>query len=182
MEILVARHGQTDWNVRKKVQGKADIELNGKGIEQAKNVQKLLENEKIDLIICSTLKRAKQTAQIVNEKRNLPIICDERLEERDFGEYEGEEKDKFDFSSFWCYSKNLKYEKAESIKDFFNRVYIFLDEIKEKYKDKNILLVTHGGVSIPIYCYFNGVPDEKDLIYLGIGNCEIKKYTVNLEV
>lgn len=66
MEILLTRHGQTEWNVLKKVQGKADIELNEKGIQQAEETREILKNEKIDLILCSPLKRAIQTAEIIN--------------------------------------------------------------------------------------------------------------------
>lgn len=58
MEILLTRHGETQWNALKKVQGKANIELNKNGIEQAKNTCDNLKNEKIDLIICSPLIRA----------------------------------------------------------------------------------------------------------------------------
>lgn len=59
MEILITRHGQTDWNLQRKLQGRADIELNQTGIEQAKIAKEELVNEKIDLIICSPLKRAR---------------------------------------------------------------------------------------------------------------------------
>ena len=100
MEILLTRHGQTDWNVLKKVQGKADIELNKKGIEQAEATRDTLKNEKIDLILCSPLKRAKQTADIINQERNIPIIIDERVSERDFGEFEGMPNTDFDFNAF----------------------------------------------------------------------------------
>ena len=55
MEILMVRHGQTDWNVEKKVQGKADIELNENGIEQAKITSEKLKDRKIDVIISSPL-------------------------------------------------------------------------------------------------------------------------------
>ena len=178
MEILVTRHGQTEWNVKRKVQGKADIELNEQGIEQAKEVQIKLKDEKIDLIICSPLIRAKQTAQIINENKNIPIIYDERISERDFGEFEGLEREKFDFSSFWSYRKNMQYEKAENIKELFNRVYAFLSDIKERYKGKKVLIVTHGGISIPIECYFKGIPNTEDLIGQGLGNCEVKKYEI----
>ena len=64
MEILLTRHGQTEWNVLGKVQGRADIELNEKGIKQAEETRKVLENINMDLIICSPLKRAAQTAKI----------------------------------------------------------------------------------------------------------------------
>ena len=177
MEILITRHGQTDWNVQEKLQGKADIELNQTGIEQAKIAKNKLENEKIDLIICSPLKRAKQTAEIINEGRNIPLIIDDRIAERDFGEFEGKNKSEFSFEDFWSYKKAENYEKAEKIQDFFERIYNFLDDIKEKYKDKRILIVAHGDVSIPFRCYFEGIPDIENLTGLGLDNCEIGKYT-----
>ena len=65
MKIYVVRHGQTDWNVAGKCQGRTDIELNNTGIEQAKNTKEQLKNYNIDLIICSPLKRAIKTAEIL---------------------------------------------------------------------------------------------------------------------
>jgi len=176
MEILITRHGQTEWNVAGKVQGKADIELNETGIKQAEETAKKLENEKIDLIICSPLKRAKQTADIINTNRNIPIIYDNEVSERDFGELEGLNKSEFDFQGFWSYKRDLKYEKAENIKDFFERVYKFLEKIKKTYGDKRILIVAHGGISIPVNCYFNGIPEDDDLLKLCLKNCEVAKY------
>ena len=59
---------------------------------------------------------------------------------------------------------------------FFNRIFLFLEETKKKYKDKNILLVTHGGVSIAINCYFHGIPQNGECLQLSIKNCEVKKF------
>lgn len=176
MKIYVIRHGQTEWNVLKKVQGKADISLNEKGIEQAIQTKKELDNEKIDLIICSPLKRAKETAQIINENRNIPIIFDDRISERDFGEFEGMPTTEFDFEGFWSYKANKEYSRAENIVKFFKRIYNFLDSIKKEYPNKNVLIVSHGGVSIPIKCYFSEIPDMYSLLGLCLGNCEIAKY------
>lgn len=175
--IYITRHGQTDWNIKHKVQGKADIELNAVGKKQAIEVGKKLLAEKIDLIICSPLKRAKQTANLISEGRNIPIIYDENISERDFGEFEGKIKEDFDFNDFWSYKKNIKYKKAENIRNFFDRIYLFLDEVIEKYPNKNILLVTHGGVSIPVKCYFNGIPEDDNLLALALSNCEYFKYS-----
>ena len=119
MEILLTRHGQTEWNFLKKVQGKADIKLNEKGIEQAQNVKDKLKNEKIDLILCSPLIRAVETANIINESRNIPILIEEKLSERDFGEFEGMPNTEFDFEAFWSYKQNIQYKKAENIREFF---------------------------------------------------------------
>ena len=136
MAVLMTRHGQTDWNVEKRVQGKADIELNETGIEQAKITSEKLKNEKIDVIISSPLKRAKQTAEIINQTLNCPIIYEDGISERDFGEFEGKQRTDFDFEGFWSYKKNLQYDKAENIRDFFERIYSTLDGMTEKYKGK----------------------------------------------
>lgn len=177
MEILLTRHGQTDWNLLKKVQGKADIELNETGIQQAETIRDSLKEERIDLILCSPLKRAIQTAEIINQGRNIRMIIDERVSERDFGEFEGMPNTDFDFNAFWSYKQNLKYDKAENIKDFFRRVYNFLDNIKNEYAGKRILIVAHGGISIPVKCYFEGIPNAETLLPLCLENCEVAKYS-----
>lgn len=170
MKIYVTRHGQTDWNVQGKTQGRTDIELNEVGIKQAKQTKEELKNVDIDLIICSPLKRAKQTAEIINGGRNIPIIFDNQIIERNFGEFEGE---KIKFDEFWDYNVTQKYQKAETIQDIISRISNFLDKIKEEYKDKNVLLVTHGGVSIAINCYFKGIPEDGKLINYCLHNCEV---------
>lgn len=176
MEILIVRHGKTDWNIQKKLQGRVDIELNEIGKMQARETAQLLEKENIDLIISSPLKRAIQTAEIINESRNIPVVIDERIAERNFGVYEGRDVTIFDFNEFWSFKYPKDFEGAETLDDFFERVYTFLDELKEKYKDKRILLVTHGGVSIPVNCYFNGIPDEDNIFFLCMNNCEVAKF------
>lgn len=176
MEILLTRHGQTEWNLLRKVQGKADIELNEKGIKQAEILRECLKKERIDLIFCSPLKRAIQTAETINKGRNIKMIIDDRISERDFGEFEGMFNKDFDYSLFWSYSQNLKYEEAENIRDFFRRVYDFLDSIQNKYRGERILIVAHAGVSIPIKCYFEGIPCTETLLPLCLENCEVAYY------
>ena len=93
MEILVTRHGQTDWNALGKLQGQTDIELNDIGRQQAKETGKLIKDENIDLIITSSLKRAVETAKIINANFKVNIVEDDRLMERKYGESEGLTKD-----------------------------------------------------------------------------------------
>ena len=176
--IYITRHGQTNWNVQKKVMGRCDKPLNEKGKEQAEETRNSLIETDIDLIICSPLQRAKQTAEVINRDRNIPIIYDERIIERDFGEFEGKETKDFDFHGYWNYYKNDIYEKAENIQEFFKRIYSFLDDITNKYSDKNVLIVAHGGVSIPVVCYFNNNIPEGSLVDAGLvlGNFQVAKY------
>lgn len=175
MKILVTRHGQTDWNVEKRIQGRTNIELNNKGIEQAYQTKENLENEKIDLIICSPLKRAKQTADIINKDRNIPIIYDERLLEICYGENEGRLHDDFDYDGFWSIINTHEYKDAENVNKFIQRVHNFLNDLKNR-KEENILIVTHNGVCRAINTYFNGIPNDNNIIDLGIKNCEVVKY------
>ena len=175
MKLYLIRHGETDWNVQGKTQGRADIELNEVGIKQAKQTKEELKNIDIDLIICSPLKRAKKTAEIINEGRNIPIIFDDQIIERNFGEFEGE---KIKFDEFWDYNAHPRYQRAETIQEIISRISNFLDKIKEEYKDKNVLLVTHGGVSIAINCYFKGIPEDGKLINYCLHNCEVQEFEI----
>lgn len=179
MKILLTRHGQTDWNVLRKVQGRTDIELNETGIKQAEIAKEKLKNYDIDLIISSPLKRAQKTVEIIGKDKNIPIIIDEALIERAFGKYEGQHPEGIEFDEIWNYKLNKKYDEAEGIEELFDRVNNFLDGIQEKYKDKTVLLVTHGGVTVPIRAYFEGIPEKMEVLKgLGIENCEIKEYNI----
>lgn len=182
MKIYVIRHGQTDWNVAGKCQGMTDIELNNTGIEQAEKAREQLNNYKIDLIICSPLKRARKTAEILNDVINCKIIGDERIIERNCGEVEGTTKDKWnsiigeDIDVINNYNLNWNKQSIEPIQTVCERVWNLLDEIQGKYKDKNVLLVTHGGTCRAINAYFNGIGEDGHVQSAKIKNCEIREY------
>lgn len=175
MNIFVVRHGQTEWNVMKKMQGSADIELNEKGLSQASDTADMLKDSAFDIIFCSPLKRAIQTAEIINDDRGLNIVFGERLRERNYGEFEGTSKSSFDYNEFWAYQKNMKYEKAENVQDFFKRIYDFLDDITLK-EYNNILIVCHAGVEKAIECYFNGLMPDEDIGPFLPDNASVLKY------
>ena len=181
MKIYVVRHGQTKWNLEGRIQGKTDIELNEKGREQAKTIRDLIAKYDIDLIISSPLKRAKETAEIINSKLKCPIIFDKALEERCYGEFEGEvrkliEDEIVNSQMLHNYNLNLDYKVIEPIKDLCNRVWGLLDNMKEKYKNKNILLISHGGVIRAINGYFEGIGEDGVIENPQLSNCEIKIY------
>lgn len=149
MKLYVIRHGQTDWNVAGKCQGITDIELNSTGIEQAKQAREQIKKYKIDLIICSPLKRARKTAEIINQGINCQIINDKRIIERNCGNIEGTTEEKWkeivgdNIDVLNDYNLNWNKQNIEPVQDVCKRVWNLLDEIQEKYNDKNILLVTH---------------------------------------
>ena len=189
MEIFVTRHGVTDWNIEGRIQGQLDIELNTLGIKQAEQTRDSIKDIDFDLIISSPLKRARKTADIINQFHIFPIIEDTRLMERGFGKSEGLTKTEIheiavehpEILDCWNYKRNVGYNDMEKMQDFCKRVYDFLDEIILKYQGKRILLVAHGGVFVPIYCYFNHIDletvvDRKNIKRLN--NCEVVEFEV----
>ncbi|MCF0117234.1 MAG: histidine phosphatase family protein, partial [Bacilli bacterium] len=89
MKIYLMRHGQTDWNVKRLVQGRTDTDLNDNGIAQAYEAASLLKEIKLDIILSSPLKRAYKTSLIIAKDKNIPSHCIESLLEMSFGDLEG---------------------------------------------------------------------------------------------
>lgn len=181
MKIYVLRHGQTELNVQGKFQGRIDTELTEIGKNQVEKSKKELEEIKFDYVFASPLKRAIDTAKIVTKH---DIITDKRLIERSFGSLEGKD-------SIPDYEEKIDFYGVEKIKDVKSRVYNFLDEIKNKYSDKdNILIVTHEGVAQVINSYFNRIYDIKEFrlntgsytVYKIINKEKLMKKLENIEL
>ena len=166
--IYFVRHGVTDWNENitpdgrhsAKCQGRADIPLNENGKAQAKELAKNLQSVKFDKVYCSPLTRTKQTCEIILGSLD-GVIFDNRIIERDFGEFEGLTKEEFDFWGFCHKNSGLKLERAETVQSIESRVFSLLDELK-KDPDQNVLIVAHGGVGCMFLSYFDGVPEDGD--------------------
>ena len=174
MKIYYVRHGQTDWNLERKMQGGGtEKALNETGIKQANETRKKLENSKYDIVICSPMNRAKQTAEIINKDKNVQTIIDERIRERKLGELEGHEITEKIEKQIWDYDLNYQIQGGESLHEFENRILNFLEEIKKKYSDKNVLIVAHGGVAKVIKTHLYGMPKSRNLSDISTKNCEI---------
>lgn len=158
--LYVIRHGQTDWNLNNKLQGRTDIELNDNGRQQAKETKNALIDIKFDYVFCSPLKRAMETCKIVTDEK---IVVDERLLERNYGELEGNYKNTYNKSDLWQENFCPPYANVETLEELQERVFSFLNEIK-KYGNKNILLVSHAGTIRMIYKYFMGSPISNNLL------------------
>lgn len=177
MNLYVVRHGQTIWNLEGRVQGVSDIPLTDAGIKEAMKLQKLVESLNIDVVISSPLKRALDTAKvIVNYK--IPINTDDRIKERSWGMNEGAKIDEVDNIDCWNVMLNTKVQSIESIQDFMYRVSNFLEDIKVRYKDKNVLVVTHSAVSRVIHYLLESIPEDGDLSKINIPNLRIIEYKI----
>ena len=170
--IYIVRHGQTEWNVLGKIQGRKDIELNEVGIKQAQDLKDKFKNIKFDVVFCSPLKRALQTAQIIT---NQNIIVDSRLIERDNGELEGKIKKDIKILPDFNDPNDTKYG-VESLASLQERLKSFYDEITKKYIGKNILIVTHAGVGIYTKCYFSGEPADNNFENYKLKNGEVWEF------
>lgn len=178
MELYVIRHGQTATNACKGMVGrKQEYSLTEKGEEQAEKAGEIVKILDYDFVICSPLARTKRTCEIVNINKKQ-IIYDNRIMERDCGEMEGKPKESFDYPHYWNYNYEFDIKGMMSIKEFVSTIWEVLDEIKKKYSDKKILIVTHNGVCRAIGAYFNGIPEDGNLTLYAHDNCEIKKYSV----
>ena len=170
--IYITRHGETDWNKEYRIQGHQDIPLNDNGRKEAKNTKKKLKNIKFDYVFSSPLKRAYETAKIIAGDN---IIVDDRLIERFNGKLEGCNNWDILRNIPWNEERVIEYD-VEPLSKLQKRVYEFLDEIINNYKDKDILIVTHAGTAQQIRGYFEGTPPDNDYSKYRINNCEIVKY------
>lgn len=178
IKLYVVRHGKTDWNDKGLFQGSIDIEINEEGVRQAKELSKKIDLDKIDLCICSPLKRAKETTSIlVNGK--LDIIYDDLLTERCFGFYEGTEVTFDLIERQWDYKLNDSSNNMESIQDCLLRAKKFLNKIKENYSNKSILIVSHGCLIKAIH--FNIVGYDENTNFLEFNPKNTTLYTYDLK-
>ena len=136
MEIILVRHGETDWNLEGRLMGQKDVPLNDKGREQAELLKIKLANIEFDCCYSSPLSRAKETARIICKNR-CNIIYDDNLKERSGGELEGT------IISHWNdYNNNSTVEADEEI---LNRAKHFLEMLKNTSYQK-VLIVSHNGL------------------------------------
>lgn len=179
MKIYFVRHGQTDWNLERKMQGgETEKDLNETGIEQAKQAREKVKELEYDMIIRSPMNRVEQTMNIINQKNDIPIIIDERIRERRVGELEGYISTDEIENKIWDYELNYDIPSGENIKDFEKRILEFIKEIKEKYNDKKILVVAHGGVAKILIANLRDMPESKNLVEIEVKNCEILEFEI----
>jgi probable phosphoglycerate mutase len=160
-ELLVIRHGETEWNSRKVIQGFKDIPLSAAGIEQTIAIAGRLAGSRIDAIYTSPLKRAADTAEAIRLKLNLPVTVMEALKEINCGEWEGkgyaEVKAQYPAQyQAWMSDPEILCPGGESFNGFVARVGSGLQKIFAE-PHARVLISGHSGVSRAILAYLLGM-------------------------
>ena len=184
--LYLMRHGQTDWNIVHKLQGRTDIPLNENGRQMAREACQTYQDIKIDKCFCSPLQRARETAELMLEGRDIPIELDDRLKEMSFGAFEGEENifDKPNHPMFTLFKKPAAYvacEGSEKLEELFARTGEFVKEvlIPELKKGMDVLVVGHGAMNLSIINRVYDVAME-DFWERLPGNCQMVGLPVDL--
>ncbi|HLR34391.1 MAG TPA: histidine phosphatase family protein [Tissierellales bacterium] len=150
-KIYLTRHGESKWNVLKKVQGQQNIDLTQKGIKQAEKLAKRLNNQEIDAIYSSDLSRAYETAKIVGAENKINIVKLKELREIKFGPWEGLDIEEIinnygEEYKLWLKTPHkLKLEKVETVEELKERAKKALDIILSNKELENVLIVSHGA-------------------------------------
>lgn len=179
--IYIMRHGLTEWNASRKMQGRTDIPLSEAGREMARKAAKEYKRVDFDICFCSPLCRAKETAELLLDGREVEIITDSRLTEMCFGVYEGTaySPDNTESPIYQFFNSPESYsgvESGETFDELFSRTGAFLKEavMPRIEKGENVLIVAHGAVNSSIICRLK----NRELKYFwkdGIENCKLMK-------
>jgi len=165
MLLLLARHGETEWNVAKRIQGWGDSPLTSKGIEQAGALARRLEDDPIVAVYCSDLKRAIDTANTVVAGRSIPVVHIPELREMSWGKWEGKTVAEIEAEdpALWAryiargaenpsdeespdWENHTEVPSGETVAQASARVVRALDQIRRDHPgDETVLVVGHGG-------------------------------------
>ncbi|MFV0364533.1 MAG: histidine phosphatase family protein [Suipraeoptans sp.] len=188
MEIYLVRHGETNWNKLRKIQGRSDIPLNDFGKYLAEKTREGLNSIDFNICFTSPLIRAYETAEIILKGKDTDIVKEGRIEEMAFGELEGvsviaskDHKPPKGFSNFFNNTQRfVPANGGETFDAVRKRTSNFITELcnDKKYEDGNILVTTHGAALASIV---NGIKNEPISKFWGDGvskNCGVTKVRV----
>ena len=190
MNLILIRHGQSEWNALNQFTGWKDPDLTAKGIEEARNAGMIINNLNInfDLVFTSALKRAQNTAEIILKEINQPLstIKNQALNERNYGDLAGLNKDDArkrwgdEQVHIWRRSYDIPPPGGESLKDTGERVLpFFMKEIHPHVcKGKNVLVAAHGNSLRSLIKFLDNISDE-DIVKLEIPTGAPIHYVIN---
>ncbi|MFS8630124.1 MAG: histidine phosphatase family protein [Bacillales bacterium] len=152
LELYFVRHGETEWNVENRLQGRLDSPLTERGIKEARLLAERLAQLPFKAAVSSPSTRAVETAKILIGMRGIPLYTDERLMEIDLGDWQGKTKaeiraaDPWNYECYYHYPHLYAREGSERFLDVKKRVEGLLADLERRFSSGNLLVVSHGMV------------------------------------
>jgi len=164
-ELIVIRHGETDWNRQHRFQGQIDVPLNDAGLAQADRLARRLADERIDVLVCSDLQRARRTAEPLLQARSLAPAVDALWREQGFGVLEGLDVPTIRSQHGALWNQWVRHEAdyalpqgGESNTAFHARVMRALQVLVAAHAGRRVAVITHGGVLDMLWRQAHGLP------------------------
>ncbi|MDP2600431.1 MAG: histidine phosphatase family protein [Deltaproteobacteria bacterium] len=184
MDLLLVRHGQTDWNPIQRVMGHSPIGLNETGKKQAQNLADWLQKIPLDLIYSSTMPRALQTAEIIAKGRKVEIIPDPGVAEIDYGDWVGltfkdlEEKHAAHYHAYRFQASTMAIPGGESVSGVQKRAVDTVERLRKKHMNgKKVLVVSHADVIKVILLHYLNLPlDHLQLLGCDNGSLSVFRF------
>ncbi len=164
--VYVTRHGETEWNVAKRMQGRKNSALTENGILQAKQLGEWMKDLSIHAIYSSPSERTLHTAELIKGERDIPIIGDEHFYEISMGIWEGQTIDDIerqypdDIQLFWYEPHLFQSTSGENFEAVHKRVIEGMQILLEKHKGESILIVSHAAAAKLLVGHFAGIEIE----------------------
>ena len=176
--LLLVRHGETPWNLDGRLQGSTDVDLSEKGREQARLVGRRLSTTAIDLAYSSNQSRARETAEIILEGRDVPLHAIPELRERSHGVFEGltakERRQRYPDMFAASLLNNLDFAPTggETFRQTNRRMAAWAQDFRDAYLDRTVLVVGHGGTLRAAILGWLDLPDHTTFRFI-MANCSL---------
>ncbi len=167
LKLYIVRHGQTQWNIEKRMQGWKDSDLTPKGIEGAIALGKRLKDVDFKCIYSSSSHRTIHTAELIRGDRDISIIPDDKLREINLGNWEGQAEEELiridgqRYKAFWEAPHLYQAESGENFFQVRDRADAALQKILKENTDGNILIVSHAVFIKSLLSLFKSLPVEQ---------------------
>ena len=164
--FILVRHGQTGWNKDERFRGRADIELDETGLQQAQLTAERMMEWEISAVYSSPLKRAVSTAQAIADRFGLSVVTLDGLNDMNFGQWEGmlvsevREKHAKLFNEWRLHPESFAVPGGESLEDVRKRVVKTVGELALEHEGQTIALVTHRVVCKVLLCHLLGLDNS----------------------
>ena len=178
--VYFVRHGETEWNATRRVQGHSDVPLSEKGREQARLLSKRLSSEKIDCFYSSDLDRAVETARILAAPHNLDVNVTAELRELNFGDWEGMTYEEMRKNAPWTIKDWFRnpvdnyIPAGEKLLDMARRCDAALQRITGSHEGETVVVVAHGATIRSIICSVLEL-DYRRLWKIDLGNTSLSR-------